>query len=103
VLGHAFNEDDFTGIGGLVLGGEFGEQGVEVFLIFPIENFEFSGEAMAEIVLRNGGFALFRARTGRSLGVLLVGGDLRWGRHLRFSPEMKNASEAHRPAGVFEF
>ncbi len=61
VLGHFLDEQEFVGVGGLMLSMERGEEAVEIFLPFPSENSEGASEAVAEIVLRRGGFPFVRA------------------------------------------
>jgi len=49
VLGHFLDQDEFVWVGGFVLGAEGSEEKIEFALVLPIEDFEFAGEAVAQI------------------------------------------------------
>ncbi len=67
-LGHFVNKELFGGVGGRVVGGEIGEQGVEGGRVFAGNDDCAGSEAVLEGVAGGGGFSRGRARSGRLAG-----------------------------------
>ena len=85
VLRHLFDQNRFGEGGGLMLGAKAADEVIEFILIFRGQDGEGAGEAVAEIVHRGSGFAFRGFWSCAVLSVLLVGGYLRWGRHMNGS------------------
>jgi hypothetical protein len=84
-FGHSFDEDGFGDGDRVVLAAQSIEKPIEFGLVFGGQNFEggAGNEAVAEVILRRGGFAGFRFGTGAVLGIALISGDLRLRGHMR--------------------
>jgi hypothetical protein len=86
-LRHSIDEHGFGETGGLVLVAESAKQHVEFIVVFPRQDAEGSGEAVAEIVHRGDGFSGGGSGAGAVLGVGLIGCDLGGGTKFHGSPQ----------------
>ncbi len=94
---HVLDEDQFGGGEGFVFGKEIGFESFELLRLFPAEDEERARQAVTDIVMRSGGFALCCFGSGRVLRIRLIRCDLGCGRHgetplEKVDSEKKNAS-----------
>ena len=81
MFGQATDQDLFGDGFRAMFFAEGGQEGGELLGILIGENREPASQAVAEIVLRGGGFALSGFRAGGALRVYLIGGNLCRGGH----------------------
>jgi hypothetical protein len=85
VLGHPLDQDQFGAAHGTMLAFEIDDELVVFLGVLPWQKDEHAasiGEAVARVIAGRNGLALFRPGTGRELCIRLIGGYLRWCRHM---------------------